>query len=480
MKLNSRRSGPSAAARPLSRSMRNFLKGVEDAQVRRSLIYSVFDGAMWSLMYGLAENFMTPFANSFGATVLEISLLGGLSQLAVGGGQLLGGYLVQHTGISRQKLSCVTVVIHAASWLFTFLLTWLTRSALVGILVYCAGCFFTNIGSPGWSSWMNDLVPEKKRGAFWSSRNTILGFVQFGAVVVAGLSLDFAKKTGGLAACYGILFSTAFAFRMGSVFFLSRQHHPRFEPDRSGESLSFLKFLAELPRSSFGRFVIFIALTNFTVMMVNPIIQVYLLKSLDLNYIPYTVITMAATVGAFVFMTYWGGLSDRFGNKRILIVTSAGLPAIALAWVFVRPIWALVLLQLLSGFVTSGFNLATTNYIFDATPNKSLPKVMAYFNTMNTAFGFAGSLFSGLLAKFAISIDVHFGWFGPYLMIFALAAVLRAIVLVLFAHRIKEVRDIEESPGLSYFYLYKPFQEITGVLYRARTAIKAAGARKQP
>lgn len=458
--------------------MRKLLQGVEDPRLRRSLVYSVFDGAMWSLMYGLAENYVTPFALLFGATVLEVSLMQGLAQLATGGGQLLGGALVQRGPLDRRQLSCASVVVHAASWLLTFFGTWITGSPLVGILCYCAGTFFTNIGSPGWSSWMNDLVPRDRRGAFWSSRNSILGLVQFIAIVAAGLSLNYAKKLGQEKLCFGILFFLGFAFRMGSVYFLSRQHHPRFEHDGSAGSPGFLLFLRDLPRSGFGRFVIFSVLMNFTVLMVNPIIQVHLLSSLKLDYAQYTVVTMTATAGAFAFMTYWGGLSDRFGNRRILLVTAAALPAVALAWVFVRPVWALVLLQLLSGFVTSGFNLATTNYIFDAVPVKTLPRVMSYFNTLNTAFGFAGSLFSGLLADFLASRGWKLGWFGPYLAVFALAAILRAAILLFFAKRINEVRDAEASPGLSYFYVYKPFQEITGFLYRARAGIKSMGRKR--
>jgi MFS family permease len=459
--------------------MRAFLKGIHDPRLRRSLIYSLFDGAMWALMFGFAENYMARFAVFFGASVVELSILQGFSQLANGGGQLLGGYLVQHSGISRQRLSCVTVAIHASSWLLAFLGAWISGNPLVGILIYCAGSFFTNIGSPGWSSWMNDLVPEKRRGAFWSWRNSILGLVQFAAIIAAMLFLHFAKRSKLELPAYGILFSLAFVCRMGSVFFLSRQHHPRFEPDKSGDSLSLLKFLRELPKSDFGRFTVFIALTNFAMMMASPIIQAYLLVTRKLDYLPYTMITMASTVGAFLFMTYWGGLSDRFGNRRILIVTAVVLPALALAWVFVRPVWALVLLQLVTGFVTSGFSLATTNYVFDATPVKTLPKTMAYFNTLTMSFGFAGSLVSGLIAKLAISQGWQIGWFGPYLMVFALAALLRALIVIFFARPIKEVRAIEPSPGLPYFYVYKPFQDFTGALFRARDRMRSAGKKRK-
>jgi MFS family permease len=186
--------------------MRAFLKGIDDPRLRRSLIYSLFDGAMWALMFGFAENYMARFAVFFGASVVELSILQGFSQLANGGGQLVGGYLVQHSGISRQRLSCLTVALHASSWLLAFLGAWISGNPLVGILIYCVGSFFTNIGSPGWSSWMNDLVPEKRRGAFWSWRNSILGLVQFAAIIAAMLFLHFAKRSKLELPAYGILF----------------------------------------------------------------------------------------------------------------------------------------------------------------------------------------------------------------------------------------------------------------------------------
>jgi hypothetical protein len=104
---------------------------------------------------------------------------------------------------------------------------------------------------------------------------------------------------------------------------------------------------------------------------------------------------------------------------------------------------------------------------------------MAYFNTLTMSFGFAGSLVSGLIAKLAISQGWRLGWFGPYLMVFALSALLRALIVLFFARPIKEVRDIEPSPGLPYFYVYKPFQDFTGALFRARQKMRSAGKKRK-
>jgi MFS family permease len=429
-------------------------------------------------MYGLAENYVTPFALLFGASVLEVSVLQGLAQLATGGGQLIGANLVQNRGLDRQRLCITTVILQASTWILTFFGAYLTGSPLVGIVLYAAGVFFNNVGAPGWNSWMNDLVPEKRRGAYWSQRNRILGLAQLTAISAAGVFLYFMNKRGMDKTAYLILFVAAFAFRMGSVYFLSHQYQPEFERSRNGPSLSLARFLKDLPSSSFGRFTLFVILINFTVVMLNPIIQVYLLQGLKLNYIEYTIVTMTATIATYIFMTYWGGLSDRFGNRRILIVTAVAMPFMALAWVFVRPVWALVILQLISGFVTSGFNLATTNYIFDATPKSVLPKVMAYFQTLFTAFGFLGSMFSGLLVDLFKAQGWQWGWLNAYLMAFAVAAVLRGLIMIFFSRRIHEVRDTEKSPGLTYFYLYKPFHEITGSLYRVYSKRRVVSGKK--
>lgn len=443
--------------------MLGFLKALPDPRVRKTLAIGVLDAVTWAVMFGLAENFIVPFAMLFGATVFEVSLLQGGAQLATGLGQLAGGPLIQRGG-SRRRNSIVVVAYFAFSWLLTFWGTVLTGSAWVAILLYCGSLFVANLASPGWLSWMNDLVPPNFRGRYWSARNTAAGLVQFLAIAAAGVVLFESKRLSFEIPAYGVLFTIAFAVRIGGAFAIRAQHEPPMRRTEEGRQMTFLKFLAELRTSNFGRFVLFSIFLNFTVVMIYPIIQVYMLKELKFDYIQYSAVMMTFTIASFVFMTYWGPLSDRFGNRRILLVSSVLLPFAALAWVFLSDWRLLIALQLVSGFLVSGINLTTMNFIFDSEKPERMAKSVAYFTALNTGFAFLGSVAGGALADVLQTVDWRWGLLGPLTTVFLVTAVLRLGVIGGFARGFREVRDAEPSPGLPYFFIYKPWQDASGWL----------------
>ena len=61
--------------------MRKFLKQIKDEKIRKGLYYSVLDGVLWACMFGVSENYIAPFIVFFGASVMQVSLLQGFSQL---------------------------------------------------------------------------------------------------------------------------------------------------------------------------------------------------------------------------------------------------------------------------------------------------------------------------------------------------------------------------------------------------------------
>jgi len=444
----------------------NFLKALPEGPVRRTLSFSVLDAILWSVMFGFAENFIVPFALLFGATVFEVSLLQGTANLAVGTGQLVGGSLVQRVG-SRRKLAMFTTAFHACGWLLIFGGTVITGSAWVAIVLYCLFLFVANWSGPGWMSWMNELVPADQRGHYWSWRNSVAGMVQFLAIAAAGVFLYESKRLNWEVEAYGVLFGLAFVARLGGVVSLRFQHEPPMRKAGKDAQVTFLKFLAQMKASNFGRFALFSVFLTFAVQMIYPIIQVYLLKELKLDYLQYSIIMMTFTIASFVFMLYWGPLSDRFGNRRILLVSATLLPLASLAWLFVTDWKLLVLLQLVSGFLVAGVNLSTTNFIFDSIKPDQMAKSVSYFNALNTTFAFLGALAGGALADLLKLFGWQWGLLGPLTTVFLVITVFRVIVLLVFAKGFGEVRDHEPSPGLRYFYIYKPYQDASGWLLSA-------------
>jgi MFS family permease len=446
----------------------DFLKVLPSGAVRRSLTLSVGDAVLWALMFGLAENFIVPFTLLFGATIFEVSLLQGLAQVATGLGQMAGGVLIQRGG-SRRRLARRVVMVHAVGWVVIFAGGWATHSAWVVILLYCGFLFVANLAGPGWMSWMNDLVPVHQRGLYWASRNRIAGLVQFAAIGAAGLVLFEAKRLNLEVPAYGVLFFLAFASRLAGAFCVGAQHEPPMHRSDEGRQMTFLAFLKDLRSSNFGRFAVFSVALNFSVVMIYPIIQVYLLQELKLDYLAYAAVTMTFTIASFVFMTYWGPLGDRFGNRRVLLASAFLLPLAALAWVFVSDWRLLIILQLASGLLVSGVNLATTNFLFDSVKPDKVAKTVAYFNALNTAVAFLGSVAGGALADLLKGAGWHWGPLGPLTTVFLVVALLRFAVLAVLGRRFREVRDTEPSPGLGYFYLHKPWQDVAGWVKRKTT-----------
>lgn len=456
--------------------MKRFLSAIADARVRASLMASTVDGGLWALMYGFAEYFILPFAIFFGADALQTSLVQGMGQLGVAVAQLLGAALVARFGM-RKRIARVAVGFHALSWIAVFSVAALTRDPWSIVLFYALGVFVSSIASPGWLAWMNDLVPMSMRGAFWGKRNTVIGVVQFAAIAVAGLALRFAEPRGGTLLAFGILFGLAALSRATCVGFLGIQHDPALdvasggapggsvrdaadgadgEPARGG-GLGFLAFLRSLPRGGFGRFVIFSVLMNFSINVMGPVLPVFLLKSMGLDYFSYTAVTMVSMVLSYVAMSYWGPLTDRFGNRRILLVTAGALPLLALGWIFAKNVPAMLAIQAFSGFVLAGFNLSTTNYIFDSEERGRIASTMANFNALNNGMAFAGSITGGLVATAAAALPISFLAPQNIELVFALSALLRFGVFIALSRGFPEVREVESSPPVAHFYLDMPW-----------------------
>jgi len=457
--------------------VKRFLSAIPDARIRASLMASTIDGGLWALMYGFAEYFILPFAIFFGANALQTSLVQGMGQLGVAVAQLLGAALVARFGM-RKRISRVAVGFHALSWLAVFAVAALTRDPWTIVLFYSLGVFVSSIASPGWLSWMNDLVPMSMRGAFWGKRNTVLGVVQFAAIAVAGLALRFAEPRGGTLLAFGILFGLAALSRASCVVFLGIQHDPALDPAPGGDKgeagraaavgapgrrgpraggRGFLSFLRSLPRGGFGRFAIFSVLMNFSVNVMGPVLPVFLLKSMGLDYFSYTAVTMVSMVLSYVAMSYWGPLTDRFGNRRILLVTAGALPLLALGWVFAKNVPAMLALQAFSGFVLAGFNLSTTNYIFDSEEKDRIASTMANFNALNNGMAFAGSITGGLVATAVAALPLAFLAPQNIEIVFALSALLRLAVFIGLSRGFPEVREVESSPPVTHFYLDMPW-----------------------
>jgi len=346
------------------------------------------------------------------------------------------------------------------------LIVFYTVYALVGLFI-----------SPVWSSWMKDIVDEEKRGKYFGKRNKIAGAAGLAATLIAGFILDFFKNQGYILLGFGVLFILASLFKMVSRSYLKKQYEPKLKI-QDGYYFSFGQFLRKSLTNNYGKFVIFIALINFTVALSGPFFAPYMLRDLGLNYVTYILLNLIIpSVVTLVTMPLWGILTDRHGSIKIIQTTAWLIPFIPIMWIISPNIYWLIFLQIISGITWAGFNLAAGNFIYDAVTPQRMSICSAYMLVLSGMGAFLGAILGGLLASLPIT------FMNIFFFVFAISGIARLIVISVMLKKIKEVRPVKKLKKIWYawnFVLFSPrtffgFVEIitrpVHIIYRAERKI---------
>ena len=210
---------------------------------------------------------------------------------------------------------------------------------------------------------------------------------------------------------------------------------------------TFGNFKERLRVSNFAKFVYFVTTMTFATQLAAPYFSVYMLKDLRFDYLSYTAVQLASVISGLIAFPIWGRNADIVGNARILKSTSFIIPLLPVLWMFTTSPVVLVIIELFSGFIWSGFGLCTSNFIYDAVAPEKRVRYLSYFNLINGAAAFAGASLGGFLA------DKLPPLFGPALLtLFLISAVLRFGASLFLSKKFVEVR--ESAKKISSLELY--------------------------
>jgi len=113
---------------------------------------------------------------------------------------------------------------------------------------------------------------------------------------------------------------------------------------------------------------------------------------------------------------------------------------VPLLWIASHQLYYLILVQILSGFAWAGFNLASTNFVYDASAPERRTQSIAVFNAMNGSAICLGALLGGYLASHLPSLLGY-----QLLTLFLVSGLLRGLVAVTLLRRVCEVRQVRET-----------------------------------
>lgn len=432
----------------MSATSRNDVEGEVELGLRRSVV----EGSAHAVMVGLGEAYLVPWAIAVGADALIVGLLSS--------GPLMLGALAQLAAVrlldrptSRRKHAVIAVVAQALMYAPLLLLPWFVPSHGAELVLLAAIPYYVAAGwvVPSWNSWMGDLVAPSRRGDYFGRRERVRTYFQVTALALAGLVLWWARSTGREIIGFAIIFGGALIARLISAAWMARVPEPRYTPPVAAEQFTLRDFLRRSPRANFGRFTLYVAAFMAAASVASPFFTPYMLVDLRFSYGEFMLSTVAFVLGQALAFRGWGRIGDRFGNRRILKLTSLGIAVVPLPWLLTTHVAALVAIQTCSGILWGGFMLGTANFIFDAVTPAKRARCFAYYNTLVNAGVLLGATAGGWLAghlprTFTLpGVGLEVALTSHLYLLFALSSLLRLTAALVLLPAIREVRPVEPS-----------------------------------
>ncbi len=377
--------------------------------------------------------FLTGLALMFGANDFEIALLAAipfLLQII----QILSAYLIDHTG-KRKSITYWGLLVGRQVWwlllLFLFIPVGWRLEALIVLVIFSNATVM--MATPGWLSWMAEIVPDKIRGRYFGVRNISVSAATISSLILGGMIIDKFTSMNLEQAGYAIIMGIGSLFALAAVIILKRL------PDRPAASLrtngDWARLFQPLRDREFRQLLKVFFVWNFAIGISAPFFAPHMLNVLKMNFTLISIYTSAAALIAILLNKSWGKVIDRFGCKPVVGFTAFGIALIPLLWFIPREghLGILVFESIYSGFLWAGFNLAAFNIPIANSPKSGRTVYLAMFSVVTGLSFFAASIIGGLLAQNWSAIHWHIGnqTIINYHLVFAISSVLRFLAAFL-------------------------------------------------
>jgi len=425
-------------------------------QPRADIQASMADAAGCSLMIGIGETYIVPFALAVGAGKTAGGLAATLPMLAGATLQLASPWLVRRLGSHRLWVAAC-VFLQALSVFMLPLAIFLapdSTNANVGGFpasvwwIYFAATvyWFAGLsGGPAWNTWMETIIPKRIRTRFFSCRTrtgqafTLLGFAS------GGLALHWAKSNGLVLQAFCSILFVAAAARAFSGFALLRQSEPM--RGRISDRHVPLRTIFASTAKNGGTLVWYLLAMQTAVQISGPYFNSYLILDQHISYFDYMLMIGLGFAGKVLATPFWGRVAQQAGAKRLLWIGGIAIIPISSLWVisdwfsvwqWTVPVtlpgstghWVvtgeflyLCVVQLISGITWAAYELAMLLMFFEAIPRQDRTGMLTFYNWGNSVAMVLGSfLGAGVLTYLNES---H----GAFLTLFGLSSVARLLTV---------------------------------------------------
>jgi MFS family permease len=404
----------------------------EPSRARRDLHAIAADGAACSVMIGIGENYLAPFALALGKGELVAGLITSIPLVAGAVLQLITPAAVRRLG-SQRRWVVACVVCQALSFVPLAIAAFIGTISVWLLFVLAALYWGSGMASgPAWTSWVDTLVPDRLRACYFGRRARIAQGATLIGFAGGGVWLAYGDSLGAPLTAFAILFIAAAVCRVTSVKYLCTQSEPR---QRAGDvSPRITGVIRRVRRSGDGRLLVYLWAMQAAAQVASPYFAPFMLAELKFSYLKYMMIVSTSLLAKAVALPTLGRLARRFGAWRLLWMGGVIVIPLPLFWMISQATPALVAIQIMAGAAWATYELAAFLLFFEAIDARQRIGTLTLYNLGYATATVAGSLIGGtILALFDTS-------YAGYLLVFAASCLARIVTLPLL-RRIRRGSD---------------------------------------
>jgi MFS family permease len=303
------------------------------------------------------------------------------------------------------------------------------------ILIAVAREAFANLAFPGWMSITGDIVPIEGRGRYFGSRNFVMAIAGILTTLFVGVLIT---QTGSLSGIQMALL-IAFVFGAASTFSFAHVSDPKGNaPIAATSSMSITSIWGDLrvQRTIMALFAT-TAIWNFSLNIAGPFFTVYLVQDLNATAAMVGLTSVASSVASMLVQRRVGALTDRWGPRRVQLISMLLIPILPTCWMFITEAWQVIPINLLSGVLWGTYSLASFNYLLALFPDELRARYSALYQVVVT-LALAGGAAVGSL------VITQIGYQG----VFLLSAIGRVIASLVFTRFVRPVKQ-NQLPAIS-------------------------------
>jgi len=369
-------------------------KGIKDFfALERNIIAITLANALWASVV-LFKGFLPKFYSSLGASVFVVGLLFSLTDLFYALASFIGGHLSDAHG--RKYILVRTAIITNLMFLgFFFAPDWVFLIPFIIFANLSAG-----IEDASAQTLIAESLPRKKRATGLASimlAATLVStfLVPLGAYLVQSYGIIQGVKSG-------ILISFVIGL-MGTIIFifLGKETIKRKITNRAWPTLNLsnLKsFFLKLPGSVKG-ILFFVALLFFGNSLLAPYWIFYSLDIIKISAFEFGILMSVQFITVSLFMFIGAKLSDKYGRKKILLVSVLVSSLIPLLFIFSTNFLQLVIVYVISSIGTLG-SATIFAYIAENIHSKNRAKAMGITNGIMTLVAIPAPFIGSILYTF--------------------------------------------------------------------------------